>query len=182
MRLCTLSMLLVALTPALAARADRVVDFEDLSLAPGSFNNGDPGTLQPGDELTTTFESRGAAFNNTFGIDRDFQYPYWSGWAVSNIVDATTPGFGNQYASYAGGGFGDFGAVDSSLLPPLVYMAAKWLGGSSWSRTARIASSVVGVGPGASISAICVSRSCSTCMRSGRGAPAAMRAFSTAIR
>src|SRR5690606_22782125 len=28
----------------------------------------------------------------------------WSGFSVSNVVDVTTAGFNNQYASYAGGG------------------------------------------------------------------------------
>jgi hypothetical protein len=91
------------------ADADVIADFEDIPLAPGSFDNGNPGGLAPGDEVSNTFVSEGAEFNNVFGIDPDFQFPYWAGWSISNIVDTSTPGFGNQYASFAGGGSGGAG-------------------------------------------------------------------------
>lgn len=101
---------LVAIMTASPLRADVVADFEDIALAAGSYHNGDPGGLNPGDEVSHSFVSNGVAFNNTFGIDATFNYPYWSGWAVSSVVDTTTPGFGNQYASYAVGD-GNYGVA-----------------------------------------------------------------------
>ncbi|MFD0895566.1 DUF4465 domain-containing protein [Luteolibacter ambystomatis] len=70
--------------------------------------------------LITTFESPGLAtesnvhdsaytdtanqvtFHNTYNSSFDS----WSGFARSNTTDTTTPGFGNQYSSIAGGGSG----------------------------------------------------------------------------
>jgi hypothetical protein len=87
--------------------AATVVDFEDCPL-PGSqaYFNGDPGTLQPGQSRTQPWTSRGASFANTFGIDGDYNFPYWDGFAFSNVVNTTDGSFTNQYASYPGGGFG----------------------------------------------------------------------------
>lgn len=101
-------LLLAALTlaPAVSGRAEYVVDFEDVPLGTAAYFNGDPGGLQPGDEVSVPIVSRGAEFENYFGIDEEYEYPYWGGWAASRVVDATTPGFGNQYASIAGGGAG----------------------------------------------------------------------------
>jgi hypothetical protein len=84
-----------------------VVDFEDCPLpGPQSSFNGDPGTLQPGQSRTQPWASRGASFANTFGIDGDYNFPYWDGFAYSNVVNTTDGSFTNQYASYPGGGFG----------------------------------------------------------------------------
>ena len=87
--------------------AATVVDFEDCPL-PGSqaYFNGDPGTLQPGQSRTQPWTSRGASFANTFGIDGDYNFPYWDGFAFSNVVNTTDGSFTNQYASHPGGGFG----------------------------------------------------------------------------
>jgi len=82
-----------------------VVDFEDLTVPPAGYFNGDPGTLAPGDEVTQPWTSGGAAFANTYGIDADFAFPYWSGFAYSDVVDTTTNTFENQYAAYPGGGY-----------------------------------------------------------------------------
>lgn len=108
-QLLTATLALVASIGLSAARADVIVDFEDIPLAPGAYDNGDPGGLAPGDEVSTLFVSNGAEFNNTFGVDRSFAYPYWGGWAISSVDNPTTPGFGNQYASFAGGGAGGGG-------------------------------------------------------------------------
>ncbi|MBK8620921.1 MAG: DUF4465 domain-containing protein [Saprospiraceae bacterium] len=35
----------------------------------------------------------------------DREFFYWTGWAVSNVTDKTTPGFGNQYSAIPGSGF-----------------------------------------------------------------------------
>ena len=70
----------------------KVVDFEDLTLQPESFNNGSDGS--------GGFTTNGAFFNNNFNFD----FGSWSGWSYSNTTDTTTPGFVNQYSSFAGGG------------------------------------------------------------------------------
>jgi hypothetical protein len=82
-----------------------VVDFEDLTVPQSGYFNGDPGTLSPGQEVTQPWTSSGAAFSNTFGIDGDYSFPYWSGFAYSNVVNTTTNTFENQYAAYPGGGY-----------------------------------------------------------------------------
>lgn len=84
-----------------------VIDFEGLTVPPSGFFNGNPGTLAPGQSVSTPWTAGGVAFSNTFGIDSygGFDYPYWYGFAYSNIVDTTDPSFTNQYASYPGGGY-----------------------------------------------------------------------------
>ncbi|MCX5662908.1 MAG: DUF4465 domain-containing protein [Planctomycetota bacterium] len=97
-----LSALLTLLLCA-AAQANITVDLEDHALAPNSFFNGDTGLSN-----NDGFSSHGGFFNNSFSTDFG---GYWSGWALSNIVDKTTPGFGNQYAAYPGGGAGNGSAA-----------------------------------------------------------------------
>ncbi len=84
---------LVVLQPA-SAQLVRVVDFEDISLAPNSYYNGSDGA--------GGFTSRGAFFNNLY----DQTFGIWTGWACSNVTDVNTPGFSNQYSAYnlPGGG------------------------------------------------------------------------------
>lgn len=84
-----------------------VVDFEDLTVPPSGYFNGNIGTLSPGQSASTPWTAGGVAFTNTFGIDSfgGFDYPYWYGFAYSNVVDTTDPSFTNQYASYPGGGY-----------------------------------------------------------------------------
>jgi hypothetical protein len=84
-----------------------VVDFEGLTVPPAGFFNGDPGTLSPGQSVSTPWTAGGVAFSNTFGIDNygGFDYDWWEGFSYSNVVDTTDPAFGNQYASYPGGGY-----------------------------------------------------------------------------
>src|SRR4051812_25092286 len=70
------------------ARAQVVVDLEDVALPPAGYANSAP------------FASRGAGFNNSY----DPGFGTWGGFAASNRGDTATPGFGNQYSSFAGGG------------------------------------------------------------------------------
>jgi hypothetical protein len=84
--------MLVVSAPALA---QTVSDFENLSLQPQSYYDG---ATQAGG---TMFQSGHVLFPNYF--DPTFQY-WLSGWAYSNMLDTTTSGFGNMYASAA---FGD---------------------------------------------------------------------------
>lgn len=99
-----LSAVLIILAGAVAARG-AVVTFEDLTVPQAGYFNGDPGNLDPGDEVSQPWLSAGVAFSNTYGVDADFAFPYWSGFAYSDVVNTTTPGFTNQYASFPGGGY-----------------------------------------------------------------------------
>jgi hypothetical protein len=82
---------------ASAAQAVTVVDFSDLSLAPQSFHSGST--------ETNGFFSAGAFFNNSY----DATWGSWGGWAYSNVIDTTTPGWGNQFAAIPGSGPGTSG-------------------------------------------------------------------------
>lgn len=82
----------VALFLTASCRAD-FITFEDLPL-PG------PGTYQNGANLTGSFTSGGATFNNIY----DPTFDVWSGWAYSNVVDTTSPGYTNQYAAFSKSG------------------------------------------------------------------------------
>lgn len=86
----TLLATLFIASPALAL----VADFEDAGLTPESQMNG---ALQGGAD----FVSRGVTFENDY-----FSWGGFAGFAVSNRTDTTTPGFGNQYSTIAGGGAG----------------------------------------------------------------------------
>lgn len=91
---------LALLGGAPAPLAAAVIDFSDLTLAPGSFYNGGPVTNATG------WTSGGATFGNNYNSGSG---GYWNGISYSNIGDTTTPGFGNQYAAYAGAGVGGSG-------------------------------------------------------------------------
>jgi hypothetical protein len=98
---------------AVPARADVVLDFADLTVPVSGYFNGDPGTLSPGQSVSTPWSSAGVSFANTFGIDSygGFNYEYWYGFAYSNVVNTTDSAFTNQYASKPGGGFGGPGTT-----------------------------------------------------------------------
>jgi hypothetical protein len=77
------------------AAAPLVVDFEDLALSPGTFNNGSNGA--------GGFVSQQTKFNNNYNST----FGSWNAWAYSNVTDVSTAGFTNQYSAYklpAGGG------------------------------------------------------------------------------
>src|SRR5262245_60541397 len=70
--------------------------FENFNLPPQSFLG------NAGGGANGFFNSGGNLFNNDYNATFDV----WSGFAISNVVDTTTPDFSNQYASIAGGGAG----------------------------------------------------------------------------
>lgn len=78
------------------ANAQWVVDFESNPLPSESYNNGSSGL---GD-----FYYDNLVFNNAY--DTSFG-GIWSGFAISNMSDATTPGLLNQYSAYPGSGAGN---------------------------------------------------------------------------
>jgi hypothetical protein len=92
------SALFIALIFSAPASAT-VINFEDYPLDGTGYYNGS--------DLAGEIATGGATFDNSF---TDYGGGCcWQGWAVSNHADTTTPGFGNQYSSYAGGGFGGSG-------------------------------------------------------------------------
>jgi len=85
-----------------------VITFGDLSLGPNQHFSGPIGGVvgvpaEFGTLYTGEFSSGSASFGNQF-LDGDFDG--WSGFAYSNEVNDVTPGFMNQYSSYAGGNTG----------------------------------------------------------------------------
>lgn len=82
----------IALSMAPASAA--VITFEDQLSSPGTFNNNAG--------ASGAFATGGVSFSNNYVPDP--QYPSWSGFAMSNTTDTTTPGFGNQYSAFPGSG------------------------------------------------------------------------------
>lgn len=85
---------------ARVACADPItVDFSDKILAPDSFYNGGPVSN------TSGWSSGGVGFGNGFNAT----FGSWNGFAYSNVNDATTSAWTNQYAAITGTGFGGAG-------------------------------------------------------------------------
>ncbi len=75
-----------------SAVGQQISDFEDLTLAPESYWNGQDGS--------GSFITGKARFYN----DYNPEWFSWSGWAYSNRSDSTTPGWLNQYSAITGAG------------------------------------------------------------------------------
>lgn len=86
-----------------------VIGFEDVgaTLPAGSaFRGPDPrGSTVTGpfgnDVVLGSFQSETLSFNNAHSNDT---FETWNGWAYSNSTNTSTPGFMNQFGSFAGGG------------------------------------------------------------------------------
>lgn len=77
------------------------ITFESIPLDASGYYNGS--------DNAGGFTTGGANFANSF-TDFGGGFFGWDGWSVSNHTDTTTPGFGNQYSTYApGGGLGGGG-------------------------------------------------------------------------
>ena len=90
-----LGVMMIAGSPAFA----ETVDFEDLTLSPDSYYNGD--------DNAGGFESGGAEFNNYYSETEygGIIYIYWEGFAFSNTTDTTTLDYDtNQYSAIPGSG------------------------------------------------------------------------------
>ena len=74
--------LVAACLPSQPATAT-VIDFEDVPIVSGDYENG--ANLSGG-----SFASRGATFNN-YSDDTTYG-PYWEGWACSRVTDTSNPG------------------------------------------------------------------------------------------
>jgi len=85
-------LLLLTLLSTLALNAQTVSDFENLTIDPVGYLNGS--------DNAGGFISGNLYFPNNFNPT----YSSWSGWAISNVTDNTTPGFENQYSAIPGEG------------------------------------------------------------------------------
>jgi len=72
--------------------AQTTLDFEEFTIEQDSFLNGS--------DLGGGFTTDNVFLPN----DYNTEWSSWSGWALSNTNDVTTPGFTNQYSSIAGAG------------------------------------------------------------------------------
>ena len=81
--------------PAAAALAT----FEDLPVPAQGYYNGSDGA--------GGFTSDGVFFDNNYNAS----FGVWDGWSYSRRGDTTTPGFGNQYSAFPGGGSTATGTV-----------------------------------------------------------------------
>lgn len=93
----------LALVPALSAVT---VDFGDVNLATPPAQSGPGGVFYNGSDSAGGWSSGGVGFNTNY----DTTFGSWDGFAYSTTTNNTTPGFGNQYSSFAGGGAGGSGA------------------------------------------------------------------------
>jgi hypothetical protein len=84
-----MGLMMIAGSPAFA----ETVDFEDFTLDPDSYYNGD--------DNAGGFESGGVNFNNLYD---DTYGPYWEGFAYSSMRDTTTLDYTNQYSAIPGSG------------------------------------------------------------------------------
>lgn len=85
------TLLLAFLSYSLVAQT--TADFENISLENESFLNGS--------DLSGGFSAGNIFLPNSYNVG----YSSWSGWAISNTTDVTTPGFMNQYSSITGSGY-----------------------------------------------------------------------------
>lgn len=87
-----ITLLFFSFSTALTFAQTTTADLEDFILAPESFLNGSD-------------QSGGFADGDIF-LPNDYNSDFmsWSGWAITNLTDNTTPGFMNQYSAIPGSG------------------------------------------------------------------------------
>jgi hypothetical protein len=89
------TLLSIALLICTQAFAQKISDFDDVTLPAKGYYNGN--------DWKGGFNSGPNFFVNEY--DTAFGFESWGGFAVSNIKDSVNKGFINQYASIAGGGY-----------------------------------------------------------------------------
>ncbi len=97
---------LAGLIPAMPGVAiSATIDFEELTKFTASGGTGDyfNGNAD-GSSSDSGWSSNGVHFGNSYSTDFG---GIWSGWSYSNVRDAVTEGFGNQYAAFPGAGYED---------------------------------------------------------------------------
>ena len=106
------------------AQAQTNVDFESLPVPGSGFFNGDVNGGSPYRDnfsITGTRDNFGSVETLQLWNQNQFQFfngytedfTSWNGFSWSNVMDTSTAGFGNQYASFAGGGSDGMGGSDS---------------------------------------------------------------------
>jgi len=108
------------------------VDFSDLTLDPDSYWHGS--------DNSGGFHSAGVFFANEYEFVADWNWESWKGFSYSNIDDTTTPGHGNQFAAFSGGG------MDSDIYA-IGYHSLAWAESPEYRPrlTLSIANTVVGL-------------------------------------
>jgi len=105
-----------AISAAFTINAQSTIDFESTSLTPNLYNNGS--------DLSGGFLYNDVHFYNYY----DTTYYYNTGFSISNQVDNTTAGWGNQYSAITAGGFNSsnyaifypYGNIDLSSTPRIL--------------------------------------------------------------
>lgn len=116
-------------------RAEIVVDFESLPVNTNSYYNGDVTAGSPLRDNYTILDSQSDGFGgtnyqqqwNSSGVTFSNLYNsggFWSGWSWSSVINSTTPGRGNEYASFPGGGSDGFGGVSPGGVYAVTYGSA----------------------------------------------------------
>lgn len=92
-------------------QAQVTIDFENFNLEQDTFLNGS--------DLSGGFESEFIFLPNSYNSE----FASWSDWSISNVKNDSVPGFGNQYASFAGSGAKETEtyAVASAFQPVKIY-------------------------------------------------------------
>ena len=126
-----------------SSQAQQTEDFESFSLNAESFDNGQSAGGQ--------FAIGSLILDNSYTVDTVWG-DYWAGFAMSNVTDNTTPGWGNQYASFTGSGYGgsdnysvyywygemsvdnDYKAIDSFKVTNTAYAALAMRDGDFFSK------------------------------------------------
>lgn len=96
----TLAAAIVSWLGTAIACAQTTVTFEELPLGSSGYYNGSDGA--------GGWSSQGVSFRNSYNAT----WQSWGGWSYSNVSDAVTPGFTNQYAAFTGGGANGSGGVN----------------------------------------------------------------------
>ncbi len=97
-----LIILLLVLFVTTGVASAETADFENLTLDSNSYWNGSD--EWDGSDTSSEFKSGNASFNNIYGVDEDWGFPFWYGFAYSNHTDTEISGQASQYNAITGSG------------------------------------------------------------------------------
>ncbi len=115
----TFLLALLTLATTLRIAAQTTANFENISVPLAGFlNNAAP---------SNAFESGNVSLFNLYNAGFDF----WDGWAISQITNNTTPGYGNQYSAIPGKGYNNSAtyAVGYSFVGNYIQLDGAAMGG-----------------------------------------------------
>ena len=95
----------------IGANAKAQIDFESSLTDPETYNNGSEGP-------------EGFDFS-PIQLVNSFNGGYFSGFAISNVTDNTTPGYMNQYSAYPGSGADSSGTYAVAYSNPKFYASSE---------------------------------------------------------